>query len=97
MHSQSMWRALQAAVLAERGKLADAERFAREGIEFVERTDDLNQIADVHVVLGKVLARRGDTEAAHAELSEALRVYERKGNRVAADRVRADLAPLARV
>ena len=97
MLSQGMWRALQAAVLAERGKLPDAERFAREGIEFVERTDDLNQIADAHVVLGSVLALRGDTDAAHAELSEALRVYERKGNLVAAERVRADLAPHARV
>ncbi|HEX6651301.1 MAG TPA: BTAD domain-containing putative transcriptional regulator [Thermoleophilaceae bacterium] len=97
MHSQGMWRALQAAVLAERGKLPDAERFAREGIEFVERTDDLNQIADAHVVLARVLARRGDTDAAHAELSEALRVYVRKGNLVGAERVRADLAPPARV
>ena len=95
MSSQGMWRAVQASVLAARGELADAEPLAREAVEIAERTDDTNQIADTHVSLGNILALRGDTEAAHAELSEALALYERKGNLVAAERVRADLAPLA--
>jgi ATP/maltotriose-dependent transcriptional regulator MalT len=97
MSSQSMWRAVQASVLAARGKLADAERLAREAVEIGKRTDDTNQIADTHVSLGRILALRGDKEAAHAELSEALALYERKGNLVAAERVRAELAPLAPV
>ena len=97
MHSQSMSRAVHASVLSARGEPADAERYAREAVAFAERTDDTNTIADAHVVLGGVLALRGDTEAARAELSRAVELYERKGNLVGADRVRAQLAPLARV
>jgi ATP/maltotriose-dependent transcriptional regulator MalT len=97
MHSQSMWRAVHASVLSARGEPADAELFAREAVAFAERTDDTSTIADAHVVLGGVLAIRGNTEAAQAELSRGLELYERKGNVVGADRVRAQLAPLARV
>jgi predicted ATPase/class 3 adenylate cyclase len=97
MHSQSMWRAVHASVLSARGEPADAERFAREAVEFAERTDDTSTIADAHVVLGRVLALRGNTEAAQAELLRGLELYERKGNVVGADRVRAELAPRARV
>jgi predicted ATPase/class 3 adenylate cyclase len=97
MHSQSMWRAVHASVLSARGEPADAERHAREAVAFAERTDDTNTIADAHVVLGGVLAKRGDTGAARAELGRAIELYERKGNLVGADRVRTKLAPLARV
>jgi tetratricopeptide (TPR) repeat protein len=97
MLSQGMWRAVMASVLGVRGELAEAERLAREGIEYTARTDDTSQIAEAHAVLGHVLARRGETRAAHEELSEALRLYELKGNLVAAEQVRADLAPLAQV
>jgi predicted ATPase len=97
MHSQSMWRAVHASVLSAQGEPADAERYAREAVAFAERTDDTNTIADAHVVLGSVLVLRGNTEAAHAELSRALELYESKGNLVGAERVRAELAPLARV
>ena len=97
MHSQSMWRAVRASVLSARGDLADAERDARDALAFADRTDDTNAIADAHVVLGSVLALRGETEAARAELSSAVDLYGRKGNLVGADQVRAQLAPLTRV
>ena len=97
MHSQSMWRAVLASVLSARGEPADAERHAREAVAFAEQTDDTNAIADAHVALGGVLALRRDTEAARAELSRGLELYERKGNLAGADQVRAQLAPLARV
>jgi predicted ATPase len=97
MHSQSIWRAVHAAVLSARGESDDAERYAREAVAFAERTDDTNTVADAYVVLGGVLAQRKDTEAARVELLHAIELYERKGNLVGADRVRAQLAPLARV
>jgi predicted ATPase/DNA-binding SARP family transcriptional activator len=97
MHSQSMWRAIHASVLSARGEAADAERYAREAVAFAERTDDTNTIAEAHVVLGRVLARREDAKAARAELSCAVELYERKGNLVGARQVRSELAPLARV
>jgi predicted ATPase len=97
MHSQSMWRAVHASVLSARGEPEEAESSAREALAFAERTDDTNTIADDHVVLGGVLALRGDGEGARAELSRALELYKRKGNLVGADRVRAQLAPSTRV
>jgi tetratricopeptide (TPR) repeat protein len=97
MHSQSMWRAVRASVLSARDEPEEAERYAREAVAFAERTDDTNTIADAHVVLGGVLARHADAEAACAELSRGIELYERKGNLVGADQVRAQLAPLARV
>jgi hypothetical protein len=84
-------------VSSARGALADAEGYAREALAFAERTDDTNTLADAHVVLGRVLALRGDTDAARAELSRAVELYEHKGNLVGADQVRAQLAPLTRV
>jgi Flp pilus assembly protein TadD len=84
-------------VLSARGESDDAERYAREAVAFAERTDDTNTVADAYVVLGGVLAQRKDTEAARVELLHAIELYERKGNLVGADRVRAQLAPLARV
>ena len=97
MHSQSMWRAVRASVLSARDEPEEAERYAREAVAFAERTDDTNTIADAHTVLGGVLARRANAEAARAELSRGIELYERKGNLVGADQVRAQLAPLARV
>jgi predicted ATPase/class 3 adenylate cyclase len=97
MHSQSMWRAVHASVLSARGEFAEAERYAREAVALAERTDDTNTIADAHVVLGEVLVMRADTGAAHAELSRAVELYERKGNLVGAAQVSEQLAPLARV
>ena len=79
MHSQSMWRAVQASVLSARGEPADAERYAREAVAFAERTDDTNTIADAHVVLGGVLARRANAEAARAELSRGDRAVRAQG------------------
>jgi predicted ATPase/class 3 adenylate cyclase len=95
--SQAMWRGVLASALAASGDLVEAERLAREAVGHAERTDYANQIAEAHFVLGTVLARRGEPERAHAELSKALELYERKGNAVAAEQVRADLAPLLQV
>jgi hypothetical protein len=47
------------------------------------------------VALADVLRRAGREEGAAEALAEALRLYERKGNAVSADRVRALLAPLS--
>jgi hypothetical protein len=69
-----------------------AERLAREGVELAERTDFVNHSADARVDLAIVLSRLRRTDDAQAALAEALRLYERKGNVVAAERVRAQLA-----
>ena len=91
--TQALWRVVRAAILARRGELADAERIAREAVVLAERTDFLNHKAETLVVLGTVLRQRERSEAAREALGEALSLYERKGNEVAASGVRAALAP----
>ena len=95
--TQAMWRGVRASTLARRGALAEAEVLAREAVAVAERTDFTNQVAEAHVVLADALARRGDSAGAHAELTRALELYERKGNLVASAQVRAQLAPSVRV
>ena len=48
-------------------------------------------------MLGTVLALRERPDEGHAALTEALSLYERKGNLVRAGQVRAALAPSAPV
>jgi predicted ATPase len=91
--TQAMWRGVRATLLARRGGLAEAERVARQAVAIADRTDFLNQRAETHAVLAAVLRLRERPEQAHAALSEALALYEQKGNLVAAARVRGDLAP----
>ena len=97
MHTQSLWRAVQASVLSAQGEPAEAERYAREAVAFAERTDDTNTIADAHVVLGGVLARRAERGGGARRALARARAVRAKGNLVGADQVRAQLAPLARV
>jgi len=95
--TQAIWRGVQASVLARRGGLAEAERMARQAVSLAERTDFLNHRADALVVLGGVLAQQERPEAAHDARAGALSLYEQKGNLIAAERIRADLAPSAPV
>jgi predicted ATPase/class 3 adenylate cyclase len=95
--THTMWRSVRATVLARRGGLAEAERLARQAVSLAERTDFLNHRGEALVVLGRVLARRERPDEAQAAFAEAVSLYERKGNRVAATQVRGDLAPSASV
>jgi predicted ATPase/class 3 adenylate cyclase len=90
--TQVLWRGVRARTLAARGGLDEAERLAREGVEIAERTDFLNPRADALVDLAQVLRRLRRSEDAQAAFAEATRLYERKGNVVAVQRVRAALA-----
>jgi predicted ATPase/class 3 adenylate cyclase len=95
--TQVLWRSVRATILARRGGLPEAERLARHAVALAGETDFLNHRAEALVVLGTVLARQERPDETHAALAEALRLYERKGNLVAAAHVRDDLAPSARV
>jgi predicted ATPase/class 3 adenylate cyclase len=95
--TQAIWRGVRARVLARRGGLAEGERMARQAVALAERTDFLNHRAEAQLVLAEVLARSGRPKHAKASRAEALELYERKGNLVAALQVRGDLAPSAPV
>jgi ATP/maltotriose-dependent transcriptional regulator MalT len=86
--SQVLWRTARAKALAATGRGGDAEVLARESVILAERTDFVLLHADALVDLAEVLYARNASGAAEP-LERALRLYVRKGNAVAAERIRA--------
>ena len=87
--SQMAWRGVRAKVLAARGESEEAERLARQGVDFADRSDLLNMVGDAHFDLGIVLQAAGKPGEAGAELQAATDLYRRKGNIASLDRVEA--------
>jgi tetratricopeptide (TPR) repeat protein len=95
LDAQLSWQPVQAKILASRGETREAERLAREALELVRRTDALNRHADVLLVLAEILRLTARRDEAAELVEDALRLYERKGNTVGADRTRALLGEAA--
>ncbi|HEY3184973.1 MAG TPA: BTAD domain-containing putative transcriptional regulator [Gaiellaceae bacterium] len=91
------WRTVRAQILARAGSVAKAEVLAREAAALAEQTDFLVVHGDALAGLAEVLRLGGRPEEADPVLQEALRLYERKGNVVAASRTAALLAERAGV
>ena len=89
-----LWRQVKAKLLARRGEHAEAERLAREAVAIGEETDMLDAQGDVYADLAEVLLLTGKPEEAGAALEQARERYDRKGNRVSAQRARERLAEL---
>jgi tetratricopeptide (TPR) repeat protein len=83
------WEPVHAKILARQGALDEAERLARETVERVRRTDSVNRQADSLLALSEVLRIAGSQEEVLAVVHEAVRLYEAKGNVIAAERARA--------
>jgi tetratricopeptide (TPR) repeat protein len=92
--AQFTWRSVRAKVLAELARLEEAEGLARHALELVDRTDALNQRANVRFALAHVLLRRGRATEAADVAAEAARLYECKGNVVSAARAHGMLEAL---
>jgi tetratricopeptide (TPR) repeat protein len=92
--AQALWRCAEAKVLARRGHFEDAERLAREAIDQIDRTDEVNHHAQVRMGLVEVLRLAERPDEAIPVLEQALVLYEQKGNLVMADRARALLDEL---
>ncbi len=95
--TQILWRGVRAKLLAARESFDDAERLAREGVTLAERTDFVNYRADALTDLAAVLESGGRGAEASEAVADALRLYEEKGNAVAADAARTQLDALAAV
>jgi class 3 adenylate cyclase/tetratricopeptide (TPR) repeat protein len=93
--TQAGGRAVEAKAAARLGRFADAERLAREAVELAAATDFVSFHGEMHAALGEVLDVSGKPDEASAEYREALELFERKGNTVAAADVRAQLARVA--
>jgi predicted ATPase/class 3 adenylate cyclase len=92
--TQVLWRGVRARILAKRGAVEEAEALAREAVTLAERTDFVNHQADALVDLAYILNEAGRAKEARAAVKQALRLYQRKGNLVAARKIRSDLAVL---
>ncbi len=93
-NAQSLWRAVKAKVLARRGDFDEAERVAEEAIASVDRSDELNNRANVRTDAAEALQLAGRTDRAVVLLQEALAQFEQKGNVVMSERTRALLDDL---
>jgi tetratricopeptide (TPR) repeat protein len=82
--TQSLWRATQAMVLAQRREAAAAEPLAREALRIARQTDFLGLQADTLMSLAEVLRLAGRGDEASPLVAATLEVCERKGNVVAA-------------
>jgi class 3 adenylate cyclase/tetratricopeptide (TPR) repeat protein len=92
--TQLLWRQGNALVRSSRGEHADAERLAREAVDWAERSDSPSNQGDCYVVLAEVLEAAGRRDDALSAWREALDRYERKGIVPLVRRVRERLASL---
>jgi class 3 adenylate cyclase/tetratricopeptide (TPR) repeat protein len=92
--AQARWRSVEAKLLAKREEFDEAEAVAREAIDVIGRSDELDNQAQMHVSLVEVLRLAGRNEEAIQALDEALVLFERKGNLVMTERLRGQRSEL---
>jgi tetratricopeptide (TPR) repeat protein len=78
--AQAIGRSLHARILADRGRYREAEELARSAVAISAQTDLLSEHADTLLELSHVLAAAGQVSEAHSAATEALELYQRKGN-----------------
>jgi tetratricopeptide (TPR) repeat protein len=88
-NAQALWRCAEAMLLARRGQFDEAERLAREGVALSDRSDELNNRAEVRMELVEVLRLAQRPDDAIRVLEQALELYEQKGNLVRTAEARA--------
>lgn len=86
--NQSRWRRVRAKLLARGGETRQAEVLGREGLDLLMPTDFVNRQANALMDLAEVFRCMEQPTETDAALREALKLYEQKGNVVAADRAR---------
>ena len=80
LSAQAIGRGLYARILADRGRHREAEELARSATALSAQTDLLSERADTLLELSHVLAAAGHLSEAHSAATEALELYQRKGN-----------------
>jgi len=78
--AQAVGRGVYARILADRGHYGEAEELARSAAAIVAQTDLLSDHADIQLELSYVLAAAGKISEAHSAATQALDLYQRKGN-----------------
>jgi tetratricopeptide (TPR) repeat protein len=94
--TQAAWRSVRAKVLVQREhSIEEAIELAREAVDLLGQTDAPVWRADAARDHAEVLRVAGRLTEARKELTEALRLYESKGDVASAERTRALLGQLA--
>ena len=93
--AQFHWRAVTAKLLARAGRLDEAEDMAREALEIIRRSEEIDSQASALLDLGEVLHLRGKRAEAALAIEEGADLYERKGNLVFAAKARSLLDALS--
>lgn len=78
--AQIICQGLSARILADRGRHAEAVELSSSAVALAEQTDQLSPRADALLDLAQVLAASGRVSEAHAAATQALDLYQRKGN-----------------
>ncbi|MFN2524953.1 MAG: adenylate/guanylate cyclase domain-containing protein [Actinomycetota bacterium] len=90
--SQVATRTMKAKLAARDGNLEQAEALAREAVVLSQKTDFLGLQADALMDLAEVLHLAARADESRGAIEDAIVLYEKKGNEVAADRARARLS-----
>jgi tetratricopeptide (TPR) repeat protein len=77
---QALGQGLYARILADRGRYREAEELARTAAALAAQTDLLSNHADTLLELSHVLAAAGQVAEARSVATQALDLYQRKGN-----------------
>ncbi len=80
LSAQIIGQGLSARILADRGHHAEAEELARSAVALAAQTDLLSERADTLLDLAHVLAAADRVPEARAAATQALDLYQRKGN-----------------
>lgn len=78
--AQIICQGLSARILADRGRHAEAVELASSAVALAAQTDQLSPRAEALLDLAQVLAASGRVSEAHAAATQALDLYQRKGN-----------------
>jgi class 3 adenylate cyclase/tetratricopeptide (TPR) repeat protein len=92
LDAQALWRQVLAMIRARRGETAEALTLGHEAVELYRRSDAPVLLADSLVDFGEVLRFAGRDDEARAARTEALRLYESKGDLVSSARLRSLLS-----
>jgi class 3 adenylate cyclase/type II secretory pathway predicted ATPase ExeA/tetratricopeptide (TPR) repeat protein len=86
--SQTLWRGTRAKLLASRGLTDEAILLAREALSLAADTEAPIMQAETRVELAATLSIAGRADEAHEHLAAAIALYDAKGDRVSAGRLR---------
>jgi ATP/maltotriose-dependent transcriptional regulator MalT len=90
--SQTLWRTVQAKVLARKGNREGALILIGEAVDLLKPTDSVLAQAETLIDLSEVLRISGRPKDADDVLEDAVALLEAKGNLVAADALRVPAA-----